>query len=274
MSELAPRFNSGPYGPGDVVEGAIVATEPLDRLRSVNAYLRYVAKSPSFTSGATHDSLVPLHQGPLAQGQEIPFSFRLPADALPNWEDPKTDGYGTLGWSIVTETDVAAGLDHTITHPIPIDRNGRPWTGPAPSNQPKTRALVDDWDVELEADRHSLRRGEDVTFTVRIGKPKSERPKLEVLFVCQVKYRVEIREPTSSTGEFKNVTRAKILFQEQPPIDPSLPEQSFTVTIPQDLPFSYYEDGVVKFEWFAVAKEKRRFFQSDAGREVYLEVLP
>ena len=273
MAELVPRFSSGPYGPGDLVEGAIVASEPLDGLRSLNAYLRYVEASPSFSSGTTADSAVPLHEGPLAQGQEVPFAFRLPADALPNWEDPRTRDHGTLAWALVLETDIAAGLDRIVTRQIPIDRGGREWAGPAPANQPRVRALVDDWDVSIEPDRWSLRRGDQVTFTVRIGKTKSERPKLEVRFVCQMNYRVEIREPTSSTGEFKRVRRSKILFSEEPPIDPSLPEQSFTVTLPTDLPFGHQGD-VVSFEWFAVAKEKRRWYQSDAGREAYLEVLP
>ncbi len=249
-----------------------VASEPMDGARVLNAYLRFVDRSRSYSAGVTHDSLAPLHEGPVAAGQEIPFSFRIPADAYPNWDVPTTADYGTLRWSIVIEADIAAGLDTITTHPVPIDP-AREWTGPTAANEPRFRKLVDDWGVEVEPDRWSLRRGEQVTMTLRIGKPKQERPKLEVLFACQVNYKVEVREPTSSTGEFKRVIKKKVLFVEHPEFDPALPEQSFTFTLPTDLPFSY-DGGVVSFLWFAVAKERRRFFQSDAGREAYLEVAP
>jgi hypothetical protein len=63
------------------------------------------------------------------------------------------------------------------------------------------------------------------------------------------------------------------IFDEWPPLDPSLPEQSFTVRVPADAPFSY--DGrAFGFLWMAIAREKRRWFQSDAGRIAYLQVMP
>ena len=273
QTPLAPRFTSGPYGAGDTVDGVIVAAEPMGDLRSMNLYLRYVGTSPSFAGGVTHDSLTPFHQGPLAAGQEVPFSLRLPEDALPNWEDPRTDDYGKLAWSLVMETDVAGGLDRIVTRPIPVVHDASRWPGPAPANQPRVNVFVDDWDVSVEPDRWSLHRGEELALTLRIGKPKSERPKLEVMLACQVVYRVEVHEPTSSTGDYKNVTKRQDLFLERPDFDPSLPEQTFTFRIPEDVPFSH-EGTIVSFEWFFVAKEARRWFQGDAGREAYIEVLP
>jgi hypothetical protein len=270
---LAPRFNGGPYGPGDIVEGAIVATEPMDGMRSLNLYLRYVDRSRTHTGGVTHDSLVPFHQGPLAQGQEVPFSLRMPEDAYPSWEDPRTNDYGVLGWAVVMEADIEAALDPIITREVPIDRTGRDWPGPAPANQPRVNVFVDDWDVEVEPDRWSLRRGDELNVTARIGRTRSERPKLEVMLACQAVYKVEVREPTSSTGEFKIRRYRRDVFVEPLAVDPSLPEQSFTLRIPDDAPFSYAGDAM-GFEWFLVAKEKRRWYQGDAGRESYLEVLP
>lgn len=109
---------------------------------------------------------------------------------------------------------------------------------------------------------------------VRIGKPKAERPKLEVGVTCQLFYKVETRQTRSSGGtDMRTVTNCIHMFQEWPPFDPGLSEQSFTVRIPEDGPWSY--DGkAFGFIWSAVAREKRRFYQSDAGRVAYLEVMP
>jgi hypothetical protein len=102
---LVPRFDGGPYGPWDRVEGVLVAREPMERLRTLNGYLRYVVRSPSISGAATYDSAEPLHEGPVDQDQEIPFALRTP-----------DDGY----------------VGTTTTHAVPVDTNGRAWTGRHP----------------------------------------------------------------------------------------------------------------------------------------------
>ena len=82
-------------------------------------------------------------RGRWAQRQEIPFSLRIPTDALPNWEDASTYDYGVLGWALVVESDIAAGLDEIITRSIPVDRSGRTWTGPARRGEPRVQVSVE-----------------------------------------------------------------------------------------------------------------------------------
>ena len=271
---LVPRFSGGPYGPGDTVEGVLVPREPMERLRGLNAYLRYVDRSPSFSGAETYQAVEPLHEGPIGMGQEIPFRLQIPADAYPNWDVEATAEYGALNWSLVTEADIATGLDTITTHSIPIDTNGRTWSGPAPTGEQRVKRYVDNWDVEIEPEPWALRRGEEVTVHVRIGKPKSERPKLEVGLSCQLFYKVETRSRNSSGGtDVRTTTNYIDMFEQWPPLDPGLSEQSFTVPVPEDGPWSY--DGKsFGFLWMAVAREKRRFYQSDAGRVAYLEVMP
>src|SRR5262245_49960486 len=188
---LVPRFSGGPYGPGDTVEGVPVPREPIDRLRSLTGCLRYTDRSPDFAGGGMQSSELQLHAGAIDQGHEIPFALRIPDDAYPNWQKPSTDRFGTLSWSLVLQADIAAGLDTTTTHAIPVDTGGRPWTGPAPLGEERIKRQVEDWDVEVIPDRWSLRRGDEVTVQVRIGKPKTGRPKLEIGVVCQAFYDVE-----------------------------------------------------------------------------------
>ena len=265
---LVPRFSGDPYGPGDQVNGVLVAREG-ERARKLNAYLRYVDRSPSFSGAETYDAVEPLHEGPLEAGQEIPFELRLPKDAYPSWEDSSTSKYGELAWSIVIEADIAAGLDTITTHSIPIDADAK-WTGPDPTGERKTEGLVENWDVAVEPERWALRRGDELSFDLRIGKPKAERPKLEVALQCQLYYHIETKEPGKSYR--REVNRINVV-EERPEFDPSVPEQTIAVTIPKDAPFSY-QGASFGFNWRVLAVEKRRFFQSDAGRIAYLEIMP
>lgn len=272
-ARLVPRFTNGGYGPGDTVEGVLVPREPIDRVRALSACLRYADRSPSFAGAAIETAAEPLHSGPVELGREIPFSLPLPDDAYPNWQEPSTERFGSLSWSLVLKADIAAGLDTTTTHAIPLDTNGRAWTGPAPSGEERVKRQVKSFDVEVIPDRWALRRGEEATVEVRIGKPKADRPKLEVGFLCQAFYDVEETVRRSDDTDRRRVTKRATLFEEWPAFDPSLPEQSFTVRIPADAPFSY-RGSAFSISWMALAREKRRWFQSDAGHVATLEVLP
>ena len=78
---------------------------------------------------------------------------------------------------------------------------------------------------------------------------------------------------TASDSHYRRERRWVTLFEERPPVDPSLPEQTFTARVPEDAPFTY-RGNAFGFVWMALAREKRRFYQSDAGRSAYLEVMP
>ena len=77
---LVPQLSGGPYGPGAQVTGVLVAREE-QRTRRLNAYRRYVDRSPSFSGAETYDAAEPLPEGPVDARQEIPFELRLPTDA-------------------------------------------------------------------------------------------------------------------------------------------------------------------------------------------------
>jgi hypothetical protein len=269
---LVPRFAGGPYGPGDTVEGVLVPREPMEKLRALSAELSYVDRSPSFSGAVPNGAAVTIHDGPLAMGQEVPFALQIPSDAYPNWDEPATEKMGELKWSIVIQADIEKGLDTTTTHSIPVDTQGRTWTGPAPSGEQKLKSQVDDWDVEVIPDRWTLRRGEELSVEVRIGKPKADRAKLEVGVMCQMFYDVETQS-TASDRSYRRTRNWVKMFEEWPPFDPSLPRQTFTVRTPEDAPFTY-RGKAFGFAWSALAREKRRWYQSDAGRVAVLEVLP
>lgn len=268
-----PRFSGGPYGPGDTVEGVLVTREPMESVRSLSGYLRYTDRSPDFAGAAIQGSPVRLHRGPVGQGQEIPFTLQMPDDAYPNWQDRSTERFGTLAWTLVIEADIAMGLDTTTTHAVPVDANGRVWTGPAPLGEERVKRQVDDWDVQVIPDRWVLRRGDEVRVDVHIGKPKAERPKLEIGVLCQAFYDVEETVRTSDDTDYRRRTNYVNMFEHWPELDPSLPEQSFTVRVPEDAPFTY-RGSAFGFSWSALAREKRRWYQSDAGYVATLEVMP
>src|SRR5262245_10868903 len=109
MSRDAPlgaRFTGAADGPGDDGEGGHVPREPIGRVRALSAHRRYTDRSPSFAGAAVQGAAVQLHEGPVELGDEIPFALRLPDDAYPNWQEPATETFGTLSWSLVIEADI------------------------------------------------------------------------------------------------------------------------------------------------------------------------
>src|SRR4051794_16612103 len=102
-ARIVPRFDREAYGPGDTVSGFLEVVEDVGDLRRLDAYLKYVDRSPSFSGSVTQAAAEPLHEGPVSVGDRIPFAFPLPADALPEWRHPSTAEMGSLTWAIVTE---------------------------------------------------------------------------------------------------------------------------------------------------------------------------
>jgi hypothetical protein len=269
---LVPRYARDNFAPGDLVEGVLEVREPIERLRRLDAHLKYLDRSPSYSGAITHASSEPLHEGPLERGQEIPFALRLPADALPNWNGQATEGMGTLSWALVLDTDVARGLDTITTHSVPVDQRAV-WYGPQPTGNGSVHTTVKRWDVAIEPDRCSLRRGERLTVAVEIGAPSPERETLQVGLICRADYAVEVRKQDSDGGyDTYRETRRATLLEAWPELDTSATTQTVGFELPQDCPFSY--DGTAfAVRWFVLARESRRL-RVDPRRSVRLHVLP
>ena len=129
------------------------------------------------------------------------------------------------------------------------------------------------WDVGIDPDRWSLRRGEGLTVGVEIGKPAPERETLEVGLMCQADYDLEVRTVDSEGDEtYSRQTQTATLFEEWPALDTTAPNQRLEFQVPADGPFSY-DGSAFGFRWFVVAREARRL-RSDPRRAARLQVLP
>lgn len=270
-----PRFARESFGPGDTVEGVLVVSKPIERVERLDAHLRYLDRSPDFSGGVTFDSAEPLFEGPLALGQEVPFRFALPADALPNWQDPTTANMGSLSWAIVIETIVDRGLDTTTTHSVPVNQAAT-WRGPdgvADAEGEVKASGMKRWDVTIAPDRWSLRRGERLNVAVEIGDPDAGRDKLELGLMCQADYAVEyVTRDSDGSRSTRRETRRATLFEDWPELDPGAASQTVTFRVPPDAPFSY-DGSAFGFRWFVLAREAVRL-RSDPHRSARLLVLP
>jgi hypothetical protein len=285
------RFARDAYGPGDTVDGVLVATEPV-KARVVKAELRYVDVSPDYVEGVTHESSGALHQGQLEPGTELPFTLRLPSEALPNWPEALELGSiteqgigvriesgsspGRLYWAVVVNVDVPRRRDIEEPHPVPLSDDPGRWRGaePAPGER-EVKRVAKGWDVEIEPDRWALRRGEELTAAVEIGKPGSDREGLRVGLVCEAKYDVE-ETSTDADGNTttSRKTRVETVFEDWPEIDRSAATQRVQLRVPEDAPFSYYyKKAAFGHEWKVVAREDKRL-RRDPRREATIEVAP
>ena len=261
-----PRFVEASYGPGDMVEGALVATRS-ESLRALNAALSYLDRSPGYTNWEKVQAAEPLHEGPVEAGDEIPFSFQIPRDGLPALEEETISEYGRLFWGLVLETDVAQGLDMIATLRVPTDPNAD-WTGPEDPAEER-RDAPNDFDVTITPSNWAPRRGEDLTVTVEIGSPDAER-KIEVGLLCQVGFDVATRDP-GDVGTTRE-TRWHNLVSEWPTIDAGAPTQTLDFHIPEAGPFTY-AGKALGFVWKLNAKESRRF-RGDPTSQAFLRVRP
>jgi hypothetical protein len=264
-----PRFARDDHRPGEAVEGVLEVVAPLGDVRRLDAYLKYVDRSPNLSGAVTHAAAEPLHEGPLEVGAHVPFALPLPADALPNWDHPATAELGTLSWALVVEADIGGGLDTITTHAVPVARDGV-WPGPAPGPDGQVMESGGGWDVTIAPDRWSLRRGETVTVDIHIGEPAPGRDSFKVGLMCQADSRVETTRPGEAAS--RRETRTRTLFELWPEIDPSQPAQQVWFTLPADGPFSY-DGSAFGFRWFVLAREAKPL-RSDPHRSARLQILP
>ena len=290
LGKLVARFARDEYAPGDTVDGVLVAREAI-KAREVTADLRYVDESADYLEGLVHGASAVLHSGSLEEGQELPFSFRLPDDALPNWEarsEPtevkqlgpftmtKSEGSdGHLYWAVEARVDVPRRRDVKVISAVPLSDDPQAWRGSDPGpGEPSTESVVKGWDVDVEPDRWTLRRGEELDARVTIGEP-GPREGLRVGLVCTRHYDVEetSTDADGSTSTHRR-TRSDDVVEQWPQIDTSAPEQTVRLSVPEDAPFGYYYKGAAfGFEWKVVAREDKRM-RRDPRREAILRVLP
>jgi len=285
------RFAADAFGPGDTVDGTLVASESIKKAREIKAELRYVDESSDYVEGVTHATTGSLHQGPLESGVELPFTLRLPEDALPNW--PGADGVvvevqqgtmirsdgppGRLHWELVALVDVPRGRDIEEFTPVPLSGDASRWAGTAlPPGEQSTKRVVKGWDVEIEPQRRALRRGEEIAAALTIGKPGADRTALRAGLVCDAVYDVE----TTSTDADGNTTTSRAtrttpVYEDWAEIDPAAPKQRLQLRVPEDAPFSYprYKKAAFGLEWKLVAREDKRL-RRDPRREAMIQVAP
>jgi len=101
------RLHEDRVAPGEVVRGWVGITAPLPGSRSLEAFLRYVERTPDYAEVAWEAGTGPLHLGPLTQGQAFAFGLRLPAEATPGY----TSRHGWLFWAVDVKSDEPHGHD-------------------------------------------------------------------------------------------------------------------------------------------------------------------
>jgi hypothetical protein len=179
---------------------------------------------------------------------------------------------GSLFWALVVEADIGGGFDTTTRLPVPVDMR-RPWSGPAPTFPNGLEPNGKDWDVEIELDRWSLRRGEDVAVELRVGEPDGSRDTLKLGFICQAVYDVE-EEYRGNSGSisYRRSTRRANLHDEWPEIDRGAASQTLACHVPAGAPFSY-AGNALGFVWMVVVREERKW-RGDPRAVAVVEVLP
>lgn len=289
---LEIRLNEASYGPGDTVSGTVVVTEDV-KARSIGVELRYLDEASSGYAGSVvAASSGPLQQGDLPAGAELPFSLRMPADALPSWSgDPGSlqtkqilgmtmtvgTSPGSLRWVVGADVDIARRRDISHDLSLPLDPNRTRWAGPPPATGPlDTKSVGRRFDAEAEPDRWSLRRGESLDITVRVGKPSPDR-ELEAGLICVMSADEDVSDTDAEghTTTSRETTRSNLL-ELLAPIDAAQATQTVTVQVPDGAPFSCPHRGrgaALGFEWWVVVREPRRM-RRDPRREAAIQVLP
>lgn len=194
---LVAAFERQDYGPGDTIEGCLVAYESV-KARELSVDLRYIDSSFAYKASEVHLDPTVLHADSIEKGQEFPFSLQLPGDALPTWAAPKV---GVLFWAVGARVERRLRTDLATIHPVPMSQSRALW---AEAEPPTAGDVADEedrkrLDVELEPDRRTLRRGEELRVGVRIGEPAAGRS-LAVGLVCVHHFDAEVPNGGNNGG--------------------------------------------------------------------------
>jgi hypothetical protein len=108
--------------------------------------------------------------------------------------------------------------------------------------------------TRLFVDRHETRRGDELTATLDVVRP---RDRLEVGVVCVERYDYLASGSVKGARFAIPQSRDTIAFEEWQPVEPVAGEQHYTFTIPRDAPYSW-EGECVTFAWRVSARGPRR----------------
>lgn len=103
---IALRLDRTSFEAGEDVVGSVIALEYVNA-RSVSVSLGYYDQSDDYLECGCVAGQPITRAGGLSKGEEIPFSFRLPADALPGY---RTEN-GSLTWVAGVLAEVGLGRD-------------------------------------------------------------------------------------------------------------------------------------------------------------------
>jgi hypothetical protein len=98
-----PRID---YLPGEMVTGRVVVTEPGHSRRLEISLGFWEASAKTFTARARHVPGPVLHTGTLQLDAFLPFTIRIPLDALPNATGP----HGMLFWAVEAHSTSSAEI--------------------------------------------------------------------------------------------------------------------------------------------------------------------
>lgn len=262
VGKYSAEFSQPHYGPGDTVEGVLVANE-YQKAREVNLALAYVQQSPGYVEATEYGQHDNAHRGHVEAGARIPFSFHIPHDALPNW-DPAgiaaaqagggsavgvglggaigLAGYGRLYWGIQATMTRRGMIAHDVEYvPVPVDPDPSRWPGPAaPSGPFEVSEKVKGWDVDLNVDPWAPQRGEEVRVDVSLGHTTEGRGEVRVGLIGEIHYDAVSRS-TDNDGNSTSSRSTEIatIHDEWQVVDASQPLHQVRFTIPDAAPFSY-----------------------------------
>lgn len=281
---MQARFTRDEHRAGDVVEGVLVALQPL-KAKELLVELSYVDQSPQFQEHTVHDSFATNHKGKLEAGTEIPFRLQLPTDALPPW-GPAT--FGRMYWAVTATATRRGMVAHDVDHlEIPASQDPAAWPGPQPGEPAPVRGAGKDGDVHVEVQPRAPRRGSTVRVDVVADQPAPGRT-LQVGLLCEAHFDIESKD---NDGHRRRRTRLANVVEDWTAVDLSSPLQQVQLAVPAGVPFSHGKgsaksvgpftmsktgprrDHALAIEWKVVVREDRRL-RRDPKVEVPLQVLP
>jgi hypothetical protein len=111
---LRVEVDGEPLAAGAAVAGRVVLEEG-GSARSLSVRLAFVERTKDFEKVAREAETAVLAEGELADGAALPFSLRLPGDALPQVET----AHARIGWEVRARAD-RPGPDPTAGRPVEL----------------------------------------------------------------------------------------------------------------------------------------------------------
>src|SRR5262249_25490979 len=111
---LRVEVDGEPLAPGGAVAGRVGVDEG-GNARSLSVRLAFVERTKDFDGVRGEAETVVLAEGELADGAVLPFSLRLPGDALPQ----VATAHARIGWEVRARAD-RPGPDPTADRPVEL----------------------------------------------------------------------------------------------------------------------------------------------------------